>query len=154
MITAGVDCGAQKTKSVILGNGEILGKGSIPTGFDPARAADQSLVRAVDAAGMSRDDIEVLVATGSGKDAVDIAGASVSDVRAAAKAAHFFHPGSRTVVDVGAEEARAASINERGGAGRLCHKRQVCRRSRFVYRGNGPRPGSEPGGDGTALPAI
>ena len=114
MITAGIDCGAQNTKSVVLENEKILGKGSVLTGFDPTRAAEQSLSRAADAAGISRDVIGLVFATGSGKDAVDIAGEMVSDVRAAAKAARFFYPGSRTVVDVGAEEARAARIDERG----------------------------------------
>ncbi len=114
MITAGIDCGAQNTKAVVLGDGQIRGKGSVLTGFDPARAAEQSLARAVDAAGIFRDDIQRVVATGSGKDAVDIAGDLVTDLRAAAKAARFFHPESRAVVDVGAEEARAARIDERG----------------------------------------
>ncbi len=114
MITAGIDCGALNTKAVVLRDGQIRAKGSVLTEFDPSRAALQSLTRAVDAAGMSRDDIQRVVTTGSGKDGVGITGESVSDVRAAARAARFFYPESKAVVDVGAEEARAASIDERG----------------------------------------
>ena len=114
MITAGIDCGALNTKAVVLGDGQIRAKESVLTEFDSSRAAVQSLTRAVDAAGISKDDIQRVVVTGSGKCGVGITGESVSDVRAAARAARFFYPESKAVVDVGAEEARAASIDERG----------------------------------------
>ncbi len=114
MITAGIDCGAKNTKTVLVKDGKILGKGSVLTGFDQTKAVEESLARAVTAAGISRDDIASVAGTGSGKNAVKIANETVSDIKAMARAARFFYPDSRTVVDVGAEEGRAASIDERG----------------------------------------
>ncbi len=114
MITAGIDSGAKNTQTVILHDGRILGKASVPTGFDPARAAEQSLVRAAAAAGISVEVIRSVAATGSGKEAVTIAHRPVSDIRAMARAARFFYTDVRTVVDVGAEEGRAVRIDDRG----------------------------------------
>ncbi|KPJ78596.1 MAG: CoA activase [Deltaproteobacteria bacterium SG8_13] len=114
MITAGIDCGAKNTKTVIVRDGAILAAESVPTGFDPAKAAHDSLGGALQAAGIYRDAVYLVAATGSGKDAAKISGKSVSDIRAMAKAARFFYPGSRTVADVGAEEGRAARIDEKG----------------------------------------
>jgi benzoyl-CoA reductase subunit D len=114
MITAGVDSGAKNTQAVIVKDGAILGKGSVPTGYDPARAAKQSLARAAADADVSIEAIQQVAATGSGKDAVNIVGRSVSELRAMARAARFFYPDSRTVVDVGAEEGRAVRL---GGMG-------------------------------------
>ncbi len=37
MIVAGIDCGAKNTKTVIIKDGEIIGKGKVLTGFDLCR---------------------------------------------------------------------------------------------------------------------
>jgi len=114
MITAGIDCGAKNTKTVILKNGEIIGKGSVLTGFDLERAAEDSLVAAVGDAGISREDLEKIGGTGSGSHSIELADVLVNDITAMGKGAHYFFPNARTVVDVGAEEARSAKLDENG----------------------------------------
>jgi len=114
MITAGIDCGAKNTKTVILKDGEIIGKGSVLTGFDQEVAVEKSLGGALKEAAVSRDDIEKIGGTGSGKKSISVADVEVNDIKAMAKAANYFYPNSRTVVDVGAEEGRAVKIDENG----------------------------------------
>ncbi len=114
MITAGIDCGAKNTKTIIMKDGEIIGKASVLTGFDQAKAVNKSLEGALKEAGVSRDDIERIGGTGSGKNAIEIADNKVNDIKAMAKAANYFFPNSRTVADVGAEEGRAVKIDEQG----------------------------------------
>ena len=114
MITAGIDCGAKNTKTVILKDGEVIGKGMVLTGFDQEKAVEESLDIAIQAAGIARDDIQRICGTGSGKNAVKIADDDVNDIKAMSKGAIFFFPNARTVADVGAEEGRAAKIDEKG----------------------------------------
>jgi benzoyl-CoA reductase subunit D len=114
MISAGIDCGAKNTKTIIMKDGKIIGKGSVPTGFDQKKAVDKSLAAAVEAADIYRDDIEKIGGTGSGKDAIDVADKSVNDIKAIGKGANYFFPNSRTVCDVGAEEGRVAKLDEKG----------------------------------------
>lgn len=114
MITAGIDCGAKNTKTVIIKDGEIIGKASVPTGLDQTKAVNESLEKAIEAAAISRDDIDRIGGTGSGRDSVDMADSEVNDIKAIGKAAQFFFPNSRTVADVGAEEGRAAKMDEKG----------------------------------------
>jgi len=114
MITAGIDCGAKNTKTVIIKDGDIIGKGLVQTGFDQEKAVNDSLEKAVEAAGISRDDIDKIGGTGSGKNSINMADNSVNDIKAVAKAANFFYPDARTVTDVGAEEGRAVKIDENG----------------------------------------
>jgi benzoyl-CoA reductase subunit D len=114
MITAGIDCGAKYTKTIILHNGSIIGKGMVLTGFDQAKAVEECLGRALKDAGISRDDIQKIYATGSGQNAAKMADDLVSEIKAMAKGANFFFPKARTVIDVGAEEGRAAKIDEKG----------------------------------------
>jgi len=114
MITAGIDCGAQNTKAIVLQDGEIVAKGLARTGFDPQKAAADALGQALAAAGMFRTEVQRVGGTGGGKHAIDMADDVVDDSRAMSKGANFFFPNARTVVDVGAEDGRAAKIDETG----------------------------------------
>jgi benzoyl-CoA reductase subunit D len=114
MITAGIDCGAKNTKTIIMKDGEIIGKAMVLTGFDQHQAVEDSLAKAIEAAGILRDEIEKIFATGSGSKAVKIAADTVDDITAMSKAANYFFPNARTVADVGAEEGRAAKLDEKG----------------------------------------
>jgi benzoyl-CoA reductase subunit D len=113
MITAGIDCGAKNTKAVIFKDGKIIGKGMVLTGFDQAGAIKESLEAACRAAGVSEKDIEKFGGTGAGRDSIKGA-VIVNDIKALGKAANFFFPDARTAADVGAEEGRAAKLDERG----------------------------------------
>ena len=114
MITAGIDCGAKNTKTIIMKDGKIIGKGIQLTGFDQKQAVEKSLEEAIRAADIARDDIERICGTGSGKNAISMANDNVNDIKAMSKGAHYFFPDARTVADVGAEEGRAAKIDENG----------------------------------------
>jgi benzoyl-CoA reductase subunit D len=114
MITAGIDCGAKNTRTVILKDGRIIGRGIVPTGFDQARAVMQSLELALEEAGLARDELDHIGGTGSGATEISQADVKVNDMKAISAASHYFFPNSRTVADVGAEGARAARFNEKG----------------------------------------
>ncbi len=114
MIAAGIDCGAKNTKTVILKDGKVIGKGKVLTGFDQQQAVENSLVQAVRAAGIAGEDIQRICGTGSGRNAIRMADDAVDDIKAMSKGANFFFPNVRTVADVGAEEGRAAKIDPNG----------------------------------------
>ena len=114
MITAGSDCGAKNTKTVILKDGEIIGKGSVLTGFDQEKAVEVSLAQAVGAAGISREEIAKIGGTGGGSNSIKLADVLINDTKAMGKGAHYFFSNARTVADVGAEEGRAAELDEKG----------------------------------------
>ena len=114
MIAAGIDCGAKNTKTVIMKDREIIGKGIAQTGFDQAVAVTRSLAEAMEEAGITEGDIEGIGGTGAGMDDIKQATVKVNEIKAMSKAANFFFPNARTVTDVGAEMGRAAKIDERG----------------------------------------
>ncbi len=114
MITAGIDCGARNTKTVIMKDGEVIGKATVLTGFDQNKAVSESLEKALQAAGISRGDVKKIGTTGSGKKSIAAADKQVSDIQAMAKGALYYFPAARTVADVGAEEGRAAKVDENG----------------------------------------
>ena len=114
MIIAGIDCGAKNTKTVILKDGNIIGKGMALTGFDQALAVKESFDAALKDAGINVKDIEKIGGTGAGMEDIKEADIKVNEVKAMAKAANYFFPSARTVTDVGAEMGRAVKIDEKG----------------------------------------
>lgn len=113
MITAGIDCGSKNTKTIVLEDLNIIGKGKVLTGFDLEKAIKESLEAACKAANLSEKDIKKFGGTGGGRDAVKGA-VPINDIKTMARAAYLFFPDGRTVVDVGAEEARAVKVDEKG----------------------------------------
>jgi len=107
MITAGVDCGARTVKVLILKDGQALARETAITGFDQAASIEQAFQSALKRAGLSREDLRHITATGMGRSAVPFAQSEVTEVTADAKAVVSLIPEARTVIDVGAEEGRA-----------------------------------------------
>lgn len=118
MISAGIDCGAKTTKIAIVKNGKIIGRSRVLTGFDQNRAITGAWDLALRNACVSAGEVKRICGTGSGKNAVKAlfpnAGDPVNDLKAMGKGANFFFPKARTVADVGAEEGRAAKLDEKG----------------------------------------
>lgn len=114
MITAGIDMGAQSVKVVIVGDGKVLARSMLATGFDPLEAAQSALEEAVKQAGIARGDIGTIVSTGAGRKSVSFADKNITEVTADARGAIWLKPSVRTIVDIGAEEARGISCDADG----------------------------------------
>lgn len=114
MITAGIDSGAKNTKTVVLKDGRVIGKGKVLTGFDPETAAEASLDQALQDGNVSLESLDGVAGTGAGKDRLHLATLKVEDIQAIGKGASFLFPGVRTVMDVGAEEGRVAKLDKSG----------------------------------------
>jgi len=113
-ITAGIDMGFKNVKALVLKDSEILAKGLTSSGFDQKAAAEKVFNEVLRKSGLSRDDINHIVATGAGKDLAPYANSEISMVGADALGGNFLHPSARTIIDVGAETSRAVRCNEEG----------------------------------------
>jgi len=114
LITAGIDMGSKNVKVVILKDGQILSKGIAPSGFDQKTAAEKIFNEVLKKAGLSPSDTDYTVATGAGKDIAPNANSEISVMGADALGGTFLYPSARTIIDVGAEVARAVRCDEKG----------------------------------------
>ena len=114
MITAGIDMGAKTTKVVILRDDKVVARSLVLTGFEQQQAADRAMAEALAQAKISKGDIQKMVATGAGRKAVSWIKEHVTEVSADARAMAFLHPNVHTLLDVGAEEARAIKCTSQG----------------------------------------
>jgi len=111
---AGIDIGAKATKVVILKDGQVLARHIVLAGFDTGKSADQALGEALQEASLSRDTLEHITATGTGRKQASFAHHRLTEVAAAARGTHFLLPSVRTIIDVGAEEGRAIKCDAEG----------------------------------------
>lgn len=114
MITAGMDVGSKNVKVVILKDGEIAGKGMATAGLEADGATRKAWELALEQAGVSREEISKVFATGARRNEVGGFDDETSEVVADSRAIHEVNPEVRTVLDVGAEEGRAIKINSDG----------------------------------------
>ena len=91
MTTVGIDCGTQRTKAVLVRDGEILAAAVTRTDFDTNKAAEDAFAMLLQESGLS---------------------AEVNEIRSAAAGAARLVPGCRCVLDLGAERNRAIRLDE------------------------------------------
>ncbi len=114
MITVGMDLGTQSVKALVLEDGKIVARAQEFSGFDPTKAAEQAVQEALKNAQISMADVSNFTATGSGMELAPFSSGTVSMMGADAKAGTYFFPKARTIIDVGAEEARAVKCDNNG----------------------------------------
>lgn len=114
MITAGIDLGAKTIKVVILKDDTVVARRLVLTGFEQQQAADTAMADALTQANIAKSDIQKMVATGAGRKAISWVKENVTEVTADARAMAFLYPNVRTLIDVGAEEARAIKCAPHG----------------------------------------
>ena len=111
-ITAGIDVGGAYTKVVLLEDEQIIGRAILRTGYKPGIAAEECLGSALTDAGISRDSLGYVVATGFGRFQVAFSQLNVTELTAAAWGAHALFPQTRTILDVGGHAVKASRIDE------------------------------------------
>ncbi len=120
MIVAGIDMGARSIKVVLLELGHIdvprvLGRHLMfPEALDMDAAAERAYADALQAAGLEAGQVQRIVATGVARRQVRFAHDDVTEVASGGRGAAFLFPAARTVIDVGAEEARAIHLGSTG----------------------------------------
>jgi len=114
MATAGIDLGTQTVKVVVLRNGEVAGRAKVFSGFDPVKSAEEAMAIALKEAKLTREDLKHVTATGSGMDQAPLKDSTISMMGADAKAGVRLFPKAHTIIDIGAEEARAVKCDDKG----------------------------------------
>jgi len=112
---AGVDLGSGATKTVIIDEQKrVLGKGIARTQADFDIVASNSIEGACREAGLSREDITYIAATGLGRYSLNNRNIQITDLTCGARGAHALFPDAGFVLDMGAQSTRAISLRDGG----------------------------------------
>ncbi len=114
MYTLGIDIGSTACKCIILRDGEtIVGKSLYPLGtgtIGPKKVFDGAL----EEAGLTREDIHTVLATGYGRLRFDDADTQKTEITCHAAGIHYLMPAVRTIVDIGGQDIKALRLDSRG----------------------------------------
>jgi len=114
MIVSGIDVGGKNIHGVIINNGDVLARANAVAGINKAKAVEGLYGELLDKAGLKREQVERVVATGSAGKRVAFADGVIPDATADSRGINRLIPTARTIIDVGAEGGRAIKISPEG----------------------------------------
>ena len=109
-----MDLGTQKVKVVVLKDGAVAGTRASFFRVRPNRSSKTSRQRSIEASKLAAVRCCLFCSYRFSMDMAPYANSTVSMMGADAKAGVYLFPKARTIIDVGAEEARAVKCDERG----------------------------------------
>jgi predicted CoA-substrate-specific enzyme activase len=114
MIVAGIDIGSRAAKGVILKDNKILASFIGDTGPESMKTSQMVMAELLKRSGLTMEDVQYVVATGYGRVLVPFATENVSEISAHARGVNYYFPSVRTILDMGGQDCKAISVNEKG----------------------------------------
>lgn len=114
MVTAGIDIGHESVSVAVLGDSGLLSDATLVIAGEVGAAAQLALDTIRGRLSLARDALDRVFATGIGREAVGVADGHRTPMLSQARGAHWYVPGARTVIDVGAEGTRVMRCDARG----------------------------------------
>ncbi|WP_269457026.1 acyl-CoA dehydratase activase [Murdochiella vaginalis] len=109
--TMGIDIGSSACKAVILKDAdEIVGTFKVAVGTGTS-GPDRAFEGVLDAANLSADQLDYILATGYGRNTFARADAQMSELSCHAKGAYYLFPDVRTVIDIGGQDVKVIQID-------------------------------------------
>jgi predicted CoA-substrate-specific enzyme activase len=114
MRTAGIDIGSITTKAAIIEDGSIKGSRVIFTGYNAGLAGKTVYEELLDNLGYGAASIDKIISTGYGRNSVDFADKSMTEIICHGAGAHFINPDICTIVDIGGQDSKALVVDADG----------------------------------------
>jgi predicted CoA-substrate-specific enzyme activase len=114
-IFAGIDVGTTMTKTVVVGDDAVLlGRSVRRSGADLASAAKAGFEEALARAGIARESVRFIMATGFGRKNVPFAHDTKTEIGCHGRGCYHYFPEAITVVDVGGQDSKIIKLDALG----------------------------------------
>lgn len=113
----GVDIGSRQAKAALICDGSVY-TAITSSGVDSQETADRLVRRLLKESGLGRKDLAVVVGTGYGRIALaydDVPTLIVTEISCHAMGAHALNRGTRTIIDIGGQDAKAIRVDPDDG---------------------------------------
>jgi predicted CoA-substrate-specific enzyme activase len=111
----GVDCGTTTTKAVVIdAERRILGSDVRRSGANLLESAEGALTEALKQAGLERDDLSLIVATGFGRRSVSFAQETKTEISCHSKGCYHYYRDELTIVDIGGQDNKVVKLDASG----------------------------------------
>lgn len=112
---AGLDSGTSTTKAVVIDESKVmLGSFVRRSGANLLESAEIAFEEALERAGLGRDDVDCIVATGFGRRSISFADQSKTEISCHAKGCHHHFPEEITVIDIGGQDNKVVKLDAAG----------------------------------------
>ncbi len=112
---AGIDVGTTTTKAAIIDVDKVLlGHAVRRSGADLALAATAAYEEAIARAGVARETVQLIVATGFGRRNVPFAHSTKTEISCHGRGCYHYFPEALTVVDVGGQDSKIIKLDAQG----------------------------------------
>ena len=113
----GIDIGSRNSKAVLLHEGR-LHTALLPTGINMQETAQELLDELFATAGVAMEDIDFVVGTGYGRVSLKFETTPseiLTEISCHAMGAHFLNANTRTIIDIGGQDAKAIQVDPATG---------------------------------------
>ena len=115
IITAGVDIGSVSSKCVVMVDSALYAFSSMRTGSDSPDSARKVVGKALGNTDMKIENWDYCIGTGYGRANVPMAQQTITEIACHARGANWMYgPEVRTVLDMGGQDCKAISTDDRG----------------------------------------
>ena len=113
--SAGLDSGTSTTKAVLIdGEKEIVGSFVRKSGANLLESAEIAVEEALRRAGLQKNDIDCIVATGFGRRSISFAQESKTEISCHSRGCHYYFPEEITVIDIGGQDNKVVKLDAQG----------------------------------------
>jgi predicted CoA-substrate-specific enzyme activase len=113
----GIDIGSRNSKAVLLHNGRLF-TALLPTGLNMQETAKELLEELFENANITVEDIDFIVGTGYGRVSLKfdtVPSEILTEISCHAMGAHYLNAGTRTIIDIGGQDAKAIQVDPATG---------------------------------------
>jgi predicted CoA-substrate-specific enzyme activase len=114
MLTLGIDIGSASSKAVLLDHGKTVLAQSVVEAGAGTSGRGRVIGELFEKAQITWADIALTIATGYGRASVKEADRQISEISCHARGIVFLCPNARTVIDIGGQDAKSISLDQRG----------------------------------------
>jgi len=111
MISVGIDAGSATTKAVLIIDGQIVSHNIRLTAFDFLLASETAYKNVLAHAGVDEDDVDLVYATGYGRNSIKFADRTISEITAHARGVYHLYPDVNGIIDIGGQDSKVISVN-------------------------------------------
>jgi predicted CoA-substrate-specific enzyme activase len=115
MIYGGIDAGSRSIKVVLIDDHQqVLETGIRDQGIQQTELAHSLYNEVLHKVGLSTEDVVYTVATGYGRDALDFANTTITEITCHARGVHHLVSEVRTIIDIGGQDSKLIRLDHDG----------------------------------------
>lgn len=116
MICVGIDAGSRTTKAVLwdAARNAVVARGSVFEGVERPGLAQELMTQLLAGNGIEREQVGAVVATGYGRNLIEFANTTITEITCHAHGVRHWAPEVRTIIEIGGQDSKLIRLDAHG----------------------------------------